>query len=283
MNTTLPTPLLPEFEEPPVVEVAISIQFKALESLRTPQFGLLWSVFRAEGYSRIEEHGELEQAFEEFEVSSFPKVGVRVQAFDDAPPPPRVWFLNEPKNELIQVQRDRLIVNWRRGAHSIPYPRYTHIIERFRSALASFIKFAASEKLGEVAPTQCEVTYVNHMPSGLGWSKHGEIGHVITTWESRYSDGFLGIPEDVGFRVRYRMDDDTGSALGRLHVGLQPAYRATDGAPIFVLNLTARGRPRPADLAGAFRMFDREHEWIVRGFASVTTTRMHELWRRRDG
>jgi uncharacterized protein (TIGR04255 family) len=274
---------LPEFEEPPVVEVAISLQFKALESLRTPQIGMLWGVFRAEGYSRIEEHGELEPAIEEFEGISLPKVGIRVQTFDDAPPPPRVWFLNEPQNELIQIQRDRLIVNWRRGAHAEPYPRYSHIIERFRSATASFVKFLNAEGLGEVVPTQCELTYVNHMPTGLGWLKHGELTNVVTTWENRYSDGYLKIPEDVDFRARYRMDDESGNALGRLHVVFQPAYRTTDGQPIFVMNLTGRGRPAPADLSGALLLFDREHEWIVRGFTSITTGDMHKLWRRKDG
>ena len=176
------TSRLPEYDEPPVVEVAISLQFKVLESLRSPYFGLLWSVFRQEGYSRIEEHGELEPAFEVFEPTSLPSVGIRVQTFDDAPPPPRVWLLNEPQNELIQIQGDRLILNWRRGAQSEPYPRYSHIIERFRSALASFIQFAMSEKLGDVVPTQCEVTYVNHIPSGGGRSKHGDLesfGHNV--------------------------------------------------------------------------------------------------------
>jgi uncharacterized protein (TIGR04255 family) len=276
------TPRLPEFDEPPVVEVAISLQFKAIESLRSPHFGLLWNIFRAAGYSRIEEHGELEPAFEEFDRTSASKVGIRVQMFDDAPPPPRIWLLNEPKNELIQVQRDRLIVNWRRGAAAEPYPRYSHIIERFRSALGSFLEFVAAEKLGDVAPTQCEVTYVNHILSGAGWSKHGELDRVITTWESRYSDEYLGKPEDVGLRVRYRMDDKDGRALGRLHAVVEPAYRSVDGRPIFVINLTGRGKPEPADLEGAFRLFDHEHEWIVRGFTSITTKDMHQIWRRRN-
>src|SRR5260370_4551625 len=274
------TPKLPEFGEPPVVEVAISLQFKALEALRTPHFGLLWSRFRNEGYTRIEEHGELEPAFEEFEASQVPKVGIRVQTFDDAPPPPRVWFLNEPQNELIQMQRDRLIVNWRRGAQSEPYPRYPHIIERFRSALTSFIEFTTLEKLGDPVPTQCEVTYVNHMPSGLGWTKHGELDHVVTTWANRYSDEYLGTPEDIGLQVRYRMDNETGTALGRLHVVVQPAYRTTDGQPIFVMNLTARGRPQPGDLAGSYELFHPEHKRIVRGFTSITTQNMPSLCRR---
>jgi len=277
------TPRLPEFDEPPVVEVAISLQFKTLESLRSPHFGLLWDAFRADGYSRIEEHAELEPAFEEFEASPAPRVGIRVQTFDDAPPPPRIWFLNEPLNELIQVQRDRLIVNWRRGAQSEPYPRYVRIIKRFRSALSSFTEFTTTLKLGDIVPTQCEITYVNHIPSGSGWSKHGELDRVVTTWENQYSDRYLGMPEDAGFQLRHRMTDESGKALGRLHVVVQSAYRSVDHHPIFVMNLTARGKPEPVDLNGVFRLFDHEHEWIVRGFTSITTKDMHKIWRRKNG
>ena len=259
------------------------MQFKALESLRSPHFGLLWDAFRTDGYSRIEEHAELEPALEEFDASTAPKVGVRFHMFDDAPPPPRIWFLNEPLNELIQVQRDRLIVNWRKGAQSEPYPRYVHILERFRSALSSFTQFAAAHKLGDVVPTQCEVTYVNHIPSGSIWSKHAELDRVVTTWENQYSDDYLRIPEDVGFQSRYRMTDQTGRALGRLYVAVQSAYTSVDRHPIFVLNLTARGKPAPADLTGVYQLFDQQHEWIVRGFASITTKPMHQVWRRRNG
>jgi hypothetical protein len=189
-----------------------------LEGLRTPHVGLLWNIFRADGYSRLEELGELEPTFEEFEAAAAPKIGVRVQTFDDAPPPPRVWFLNEPQNELIQVQRDRLIVNWRRGAQMERYPRYIRIIERFRR-LESLRTFAGSENLGRVVPTQCEITYVNHILSGAGWSQHTEIDRVITMWQNRYSDDYLPLPEDVAFGTRFRMEEPAGRPLGRLHLG----------------------------------------------------------------
>ena len=145
------------------------------------------------------------------------------------------------------------------------------------------IAFSASEKLGEVVPVQCELTYVNHMPAGLGWTNHGDLSKVVTTWENRYSDSYLFAPEDVGFRARYRMKDEHGTPIGRLHVSLQPAYRTTDGKPIFVLNMIGRGAPSPTDLTGVFQLFDREHDWIVRGFASITTPNMHEIWRRSYG
>jgi uncharacterized protein (TIGR04255 family) len=206
-----------------------------------------------------------------------------MQTFDDAPPLPRVWFLNETQNELIQFQRDRFIVNWRQGAESEPYPRYARIRERFLYAYGLLTEFLGMEKLGEIAPTQCELTYVNHMPAGEGWATAGELDHVVTVWENAYSDNYLPIPEDAAFRARYRMDDDQGKPLGRLHIVCHPGIRVVDTNPIFAMNFTARGEPMPADLAGALRLFDIEHEWIVRGFASITTPRMHEIWRRKNG
>jgi uncharacterized protein (TIGR04255 family) len=278
----MPSPL-PEFEQPPVVEVAISLQFKPLELLRSAHFGLLWEHFRAEGLTLIEDHGELQPVFEQFGAEGVPRVGVRIQTFDDAPPLPRVWFLNAAKDELVQIQRDRVIVNWRQGAQSEPYPRYRSIIRRFRSALGVLTAFAASQKLGAVVPTQCEITYINHIPAGEGWSVHSDVGRVITPWENRFSDSYLTQPEDVSFTARFLMVDENSVPLGRLHASVEPAYRTEDKRPILVANLTARGAPASSGIEDVFKLFDRQHEWIVRGFAGITTKHMHQVWRRKDG
>lgn len=272
---------LPEYDNPPVVEVAISLQFKPLELLRSSHYGVFWQTLREAGFRRTEDHGALGPAFEHFEATPSSRVGIRLQAFDDAPPLPRVWFLTEPQNELIQLQSDRLVVNWRQGAGSEPYPRYARIIERFRFALRELERFTEVEELGSIVPNQCEITYVNHILADEKWSKHGELSQVVTVWENEYSDPYLSAPEDVNFTARYRMEDETGKPIGRLYVSFQPAYQKADGLPIFLMNLTARGAPEPADLNGAFRLFDLQHEWIVKGFTSITTERMHRFWKRR--
>jgi uncharacterized protein (TIGR04255 family) len=273
---------LPDFDNPPVVEVAISLQFSPLD-LHASHFGLLWSHFRREGYPRTEDHGTLEPAIEQFGTTQQPEIGVRVQTFDDAPPLPRVWFLNDTQDELIQVQRDRLIVNWRQGAQSEPYPRYANIIKRHRASLTTLTSFAESENLGAIVPTQCEITYVNHLPMGEGWSRHGDLEPIITTWRNHYSDSYLGVPEDVRLLMRYRMNDEQDDPLGRLHVVVQPASRTIDKQPILVMNLTARGTPGGTSVTAVYELFDRQHEWIVRGFASITTKEMHLIWRRKNG
>jgi uncharacterized protein (TIGR04255 family) len=266
-----------------VVEVSISLQFRPIELLRSVHFGLFWDRLRPLGFEQAEDHGELPPVEEQFALNPSPQVGIKFETFNDAPPMPRVWFLNGPQNELVQLQRDRLIVNWRQGAGSAPYPRYANIIERFKAALTLFTEFLELENLGSLVPNQCEITYVNHILPGGEWRSHSEVSRIVTVWTDQYSDSYLGTPEDAAFFARYVMTDSRGESKGRLHVSAQPGFRRTDNLPILVLNLTARGAPSPASTEGVLSLFDKEHEWIVRGFTSITSDRMHKEWGIRDG
>jgi len=55
---------LPEFKNPPVTEVAISVQFDRLDITNT-QMGLVWQRYR-QRFKRIEEKPELDPEFENF-------------------------------------------------------------------------------------------------------------------------------------------------------------------------------------------------------------------------
>src|SRR5712692_5340767 len=94
MNSQVP---LPTFDAPPVAEVALSVQFEPLGSLRSVQLGLLWERFR-DGYPRVEEHAPLEPVKEEFGARVPPQIGVKIETFD-SPPVPRLWFLSQPGTE----------------------------------------------------------------------------------------------------------------------------------------------------------------------------------------
>jgi hypothetical protein len=87
---------------------------------------------------------------------------------------------------------------------------------------------------------------------------------------------FLPASEGLAFKANFPMQDRTG----RLRVALNRAVRAIDGAEVLVFTLTARGKPQSSATEDILAWCDQGREWIVRGFADLTTERMHGLWRR---
>jgi len=271
---------MPDFRSPPVVEVALSVHFDKLPGLGSVQIASFWQQFR-DRFPKTEEHPPLEPAFERFDVPPLRKRGAVRLELIEKPPTPRFWFLNQPGTELIQVQQDRIAHNWRKLATGAEYPRYERIRESFQSELNCFQEFIRNEGIGEFVPNQCDVTYVNH----ILWDElnHGEPDRLLTVFQRHFNDGFLPDPEDATIKMRFVIPDDQGKPAGRLHADLVPGYRNADGQPLFILTMTARGRPLGEGIEGAMAFLDRGREWVVRGFASLTTPEMHEKWGRQDG
>lgn len=264
---------LPDFSDPPVVETVLSAQFERLSTLQTAHLGLYWSEI-LDRFPKTEEHIELPPQIEVPPDSPQPIVGFRFEALDAAPVP-RVWFVDNNGTQLIQVQRDRFIKNWRKVGEGDLYPRYEHLRGGFDQDFKDFSRFVSRNELGEIRINQCEVSYINHIFSGVGWETHADIGKVFTVWQQPASP-FPGTAEDVTFHARYPISDPEKGFVGRLHVRLQAVKRISDGLPMFVLELSARGL-----IADGTDFFDLGRKWIVHSFAKLTTPMMHEIWGRR--
>jgi uncharacterized protein (TIGR04255 family) len=202
-------------------------------------------------------------------------MGIQFQALE-APPIPRFWFADEAATDLIQVQRDRFIKNWRGIGKGAPYPRYEYVRRSFDQEFMGFAQFVSRNQLGVVRVNQCEVTYINHIVAGAGWETHAEIDKVFTAWKQPTSS-YPGRVQDLTFHARFPITDQSRRFVGRLHVTLQSVRRLSDGVPIFLLDLTARGQ-----IGEGTDFFDLGREWIVRSFAELTTTTMHQIWGRRS-
>jgi len=190
----------------------------------------------------------------------------------------RLWFLTEDGQELLQLQRDWFACNWRKVGPESEYERWPSRRDAFSRWYREFEKFVAEHRLGAIQPTQCEVTYINSIPAGdisTGLDPSSLIRIVRHT-----QGGFLPAPEQTQFAVRYPIPDDKGIPIGRLHVELQPALNRADGKPLVVLNLTARGRPYDSSHEGVLRFLEQAREWVVKGFAELTTEEMQRRWER---
>lgn len=262
---------MPDFERPPVVEVALSIQFKVLSKFQTPYAGFLWEEFR-DDYPALDEKPPLPHVVETFPQPSQPQFTAHL---GELPPPRRLVFITAHGGNLIQIQPDRFVHNWRKVREDEDYPRYENVRELSLKQWAKFLEFAGKHHLGEVEPDQYEMTYVNHFPQGEGWNTLANVPQLIRDLAWEPEGRFLPVPEGLVFRMSFALARE----CGRLHSTLRRGHRDIDGREVLILELTARGYPPnadPADRGGMLDWFDLAHETIVRAFVDLTTREAQE-------
>jgi uncharacterized protein (TIGR04255 family) len=263
--------VLPDFENPPVVETVLSAQFEKLEAMRSVHFGLFWERVR-EQFPDTQDQPPLDPVFEQTgpQLAGVPRIQFLPQG---VPLSQRLWLINRPGTEMIQIQNDRFIKNWRKAGEGDKYPHYEPVIKpAFKRDFAMFERFLEDEGIGRPRINQCEVTYVNHIVSGEGWNKWSEVDKIFTFWMQ--SPGRHPAVEDFAVRSRYPILDQNSDLIGRLHLDVFPALRSSDGAPMYVMNLTARGK-----YSEGIDFFDIGRRWIVKCFKNLTTKNMHEVWK----
>ena len=260
---------LPEFDAPPIVEVALGIQFEPIFGLRPIELGPLREKWRPD-YPIAQEHPPLPPTIEA-EGSEPPQVRFSLGPAPDV----RLWFLSDDETNLVQLQPDRLIVNWREIKGDEKYPRYPRVRATFEHRFNDLAAFVKNLGRGDLVATQVEVIYVNAIdPEGAG------LGHLDRIFRSfnNLVDHHLGSPEQARALLAFRIPD-IGRPPVKMYVSADPAIRPNGNQTTF-LNLTVRGAPTGPGLDDVLNFMDEAHEHIVTSFTELTPPTMHELWRR---
>jgi uncharacterized protein (TIGR04255 family) len=193
-------------------------------------------------------------------------------------PEARFWLIDASSRQLIQVQRNRFIRNWRNGEResstASDYPRYHDLRAKFEQEWIIFLAFLSQEGLPNPDVNQCEVTYVNQIPLEQGSGNLAEADRILTIFGRPQVAAFLPPPEVLAANVSYLMPE----RRGRLHVSAQPAVRRKSGKRVLQLTLTARGAPASARTPDLLAWLDLGHEWALNAFLELTTSEMHSLW-----
>lgn len=254
---------LPDYRNPPLVEVAIGCSFAPLDAFKLPHVGEYWALIKGE-------YPECEQ---------MPPIGEPHRISDNWPSPfPRIWFVGQDESQLIQLQNGRFICNWRKRTEEADYPRYPALIEKFWDTFSGFRDFVKGEELGRVNIQECELTYTNHIFYDELLSTPAEIAELFPdfAWQCR-GERFLPAPGPQSWRLRFELPDDAGM----LRVDLKHAKRQSDERPLFVLQLSARGLGEAENDEDVRDWYDMSHEWVVKGFADLSSDRAQkELWER---
>ena len=106
---------LPDFDNPPVIETVLGVQFTPLPKFGIPHYGLYWEKIK-KAYDHYEVHPPI--------VSVPDERGTDGEFLIDLARGPnfRCWFIDESNNNLIQLQKDRFILNWRKVKGDEAYP-----------------------------------------------------------------------------------------------------------------------------------------------------------------
>lgn len=251
---------LPSYKKPPVNEVICGMRYQTPTNIWIPHIGILWSKFRQE-YPNIQHANP---------IFSSP-----LEDLATGLPLPRIWFINEQDDQLIQFQFDRFYYNWRRRNDN--YPRYPHVITKFKQTLDLINAFFDENGFGQVLPLEMELSYINHIPQGEGWEKFEDIQNLFTDfkWESR-TGRFLPNPIKIKWTAIFQFPDEKGL----LTVNIKEAKRMSDKVPLIVFELIAKKTCETTIKQDEiYSWYDLAHEWIVRGFTDLTSPKVQkDVW-----
>ena len=273
---------LPTFHRPPVVEVVIGAKVSGAERYSLRSLGRFAAELASEGLVVEESQPGYEAPVERFDdgvAAAAPSVEF---LFRTGHPPVRHLMRSAAGDEMVQLQPDWLGVNWRKADPDAVYPRWPARWETFerRASLAERCFAASSLRYDQV-----EVVYVNHIEQGDVWESHGQASRVFSFLQAAesFTDGFLTRPERAQVDLTFLMQRESAAEpVGRLHVTAAPGWSKVGMHPIFVMTLAARGKPESPTIDGVQNFADLARRWIVRAFADLTTSTMHEVWGRHD-
>ena len=280
MKASRPPERLPEYERPPVVEVALAIEFDEPVGFRSLNLGLIaagWSDWLplAEERPPLPRMGPpTEDLLDDLVDSLF---GLDSSALEE---PPRLWLQNEVGDQVVQIQRDRLVVNWRKeGASS--YPRYRFVRAMLQDSWDRLTGLCGGLGYETPTPDLCEMQYINHIGNEQGWISSQDTARLIVPWHGVEDNEFLPAEHLCRFSMHCHFLADRE---GWLDIdGWTTSVVDDDGdldSERLVLNLTSRGHALLNDFESALAFFDVAHVWIVRGFTAVTSPLAHETWGR---
>lgn len=263
----------PDFDHAPLIEVALSVQFQPLSGLTSAYAGRFWSTISQ----------EFVQDFEQPPLSSinefFGKIpgpaGALSIGLTLAPPGVRNWFMTADKTYLVQVQRNRFALNWRKTGNDSPYPRYPAIRAKFGEVFGKFSDFLRSANLGDCLIDMYEVSYINQ------WFFSGTQNYDqgLGSWLNLDTKQLDHIElESAAINAQYLLKGKSDQPIGRMYINVSPILSGA-GERGINLELVCRVIPSPTTRNLDFSALDLAREKIVTTFTQITSDSAQRAWR----
>jgi uncharacterized protein (TIGR04255 family) len=255
---------LPDFENPPLNEVVLGVQFAPAPGYQQIYAGQVWELFKRD-FPHVEEQPALPPSFETFGLPR-PQIGFDlIGAGHD-----RFWFLTENQHELIQFQLDKFLHNWRKvEGEENEYPRFEHIISKFSAELKTLETFFQKNfSAPPLSVNQCDVTYINFIyASDIAGLNLDDVFSFLK---------FETSPDEIACNFTKYILNDKGEPRGRVRCILNQAYAAK--GPFYRLEISTKGAPDSNSITDALSFINQGRVEIVNLFKEITGPPAHKLW-----
>ena len=257
------------FENPPINEVVVAVNFKpALINLRSEHIGLFWAKIK-EDFPIVEQKIPTSSPLE---PSSFLWDSI---IMNEPFPMPRYWFISADQTNLIQIEKNTFVFNWRRKEDA--YPRFhQHIKPAFDKYYGRFSEFIQGElRLEEPAADFCELTYINILEPCEYWSGPKDTARVIPEFSTVKPQIVASVSSEFNCTYIYKTNDL------ELRIGIRNGFKTKEpGVPILAFEIkTSRLFDEPVEKAEADKWFERAHEAVVNCFLEMTSPKIqNDFW-----
>jgi len=146
--------------------------------------------------------------------------------FGQGLPPARLWLISDGGERLIQVQRDRLLLNWRKVG-SAAYPGHGALLAEFAQLFREFRASPPVQGVG-LKPLVTEWTYVNRLDSGQLVD-----GAALSAWTT---PSLPFASESVATRLQHIRRFHHQDRLGQVEFGAEPTLIGEDQAALLTIS-----------------------------------------------
>jgi uncharacterized protein (TIGR04255 family) len=265
---------LPRFEAPPVIETVLGVYFRPLRQMNTVEQGIFWNEALRGDFPEYELRPPVEEALDRFDGRPLVQ-GLRWQLSNE-PETPRLWAKSPTGEHILQVQRNAILANWLRQGSA--YRPFIERLATFQARLEQLETYALRKDFQQsLSPTSCTVTYINQIPLEPKESWASALERVLICFSNPANDLLPRVD-----RARLEFSFAFPSERGRLHVVATPGHGKDGRDSVLQLELSSRATlaTEEPSLEKAIGMVRTAHDWIVRGFATLTRPEMHRVWRR---
>lgn len=260
----------PDYQNPPIVELAISAQFSPLSKLTAGHFGRFWYELGPD-WTEPSDAPPIEDQFELFDR---PRMQGRRLQLRSLSLPLRFTLGHKCKDRLVQIQATRFCLNWRKRDRT--YPSYKRLIGEFEVLMNRFDEFVKNQGLDLLVINQWELTYVDAFPKGEEWETPADWGRILPGLF-----GNLFAPDGLNLVLTHRAAEwsfDIQPKRGRLHLSAALGQVQGDERDALLLTSTARG---PVGQGGSENLrvgLDLGHDAAYAVFERIVSSESKKRW-----